>query len=120
RTWLMAIRFIESLGIPGLKSGLTKFQMAMNLSILGICEPPTIDEIAIWIWDHPELGAFKGLVQLGFRLQNLQCVRAALTIVQDHIDFFASKAELEIMHNGPLSTEHLLCKNIRWINRIPE
>lgn len=119
RTWTDGMRLFESLGINGIKTGLVKFQATNNLSYAGICEMPTIDEIATWIWDHPELGAHRGLVHCGFRLENREFVRAALTIVQDHLDFFTSTEDLAIMKSGPASTEQVLCKDVRWLKRMP-
>lgn len=118
QAWMDMVQLIEHQNLGGLQTGLAKLQLALDMVYSGICEMPTIDKLAVWIWDHPQLGAFKGLLHCGFRLQNLDGVRITLTIVQDHIDFFMSSEDKNCLHTPPGSTKHGMCKVLHWINQI--
>ncbi|EIM83907.1 uncharacterized protein STEHIDRAFT_45107, partial [Stereum hirsutum FP-91666 SS1] len=120
-TWLAALTLLtKKLQIDGFRSGLTALQTANNLVFLGICEPPSADTVAQWIWEHPGLGAFKGLQSLGFQLHNRDHVRVAFRAFYDHLDQHLSLEMKAVLGFGTLFVEHVLCKHKRWATRIKE
>ncbi|KAF8177321.1 hypothetical protein K438DRAFT_1606436 [Mycena galopus ATCC 62051] len=119
-SWTATIAMIRSLGIPGIKGlGLTTLQLANNLALLKICSPPSAAEMGAWIAENPGLGAFKGLVLLGFniRASDPLTTRAAFQICYDHCDRYLSKEDKELLGFGAIFVEHLLCKVQRWQER---
>lgn len=100
------------LKLNGFKDGLTSMQFANNLVALDLCHPPTIDELAEWIQKHPEKGAFKGLVLLGFQIENRPSnwVKAALQCVLDHLTATLATEDKYILRFGTIFVEHVLCK----------
>ncbi|KAI0037699.1 hypothetical protein FA95DRAFT_1471579, partial [Auriscalpium vulgare] len=117
-TWAEALNFIEKLDLPGLKTGLTKFQTAVNLVFSHIIEPPTIDDIAVWMFTHKGFGSYRGLQKCGFALDTLDSVTAALLIVQDHMEQLTDD-DKELLYPGPIFIEHCLCKIARWTKNLP-
>jgi hypothetical protein len=77
----------KELMLHGFKDGLTNLQFANNLATLGLCQEPTVDEMAAWIFEHQEKGAFKGLLALGFKIQGrpVHWTKAAFQCVYDHL-----------------------------------
>ncbi|WP_238584580.1 hypothetical protein, partial [Staphylococcus aureus] len=61
-------------------------QFANNLALEGICRKPTIDEMSDWISRHTKLGAYQGLLLLGFNLKGRDWVEAAFRVVYTHLD----------------------------------
>ena len=118
RTWRETLNFIYDLDVSPFHSGLTAFQMANNLAILGICHPPTPLEIVEWMDENRGLGAFRGLEQLGFTLSTLETIYAAFMIVYDHLDHFLIDRDRDILKFGAMLVEHILCKVVRWEDRV--
>ncbi|KAJ6622853.1 hypothetical protein B0H10DRAFT_1787539, partial [Mycena sp. CBHHK59/15] len=120
RSWAEALELVQQLGFDGVKdSGLTTLQFANNLVLLGICRPPTADEMAIWISENPKLGAFKALKALGFNLaeNDLLLTRIAFRVVYDHFENFLIPADKLLLGFGAIFVEHVLCKITRWQDR---
>ncbi|KAJ7045949.1 hypothetical protein C8F04DRAFT_1066822 [Mycena alexandri] len=123
RTWLDAVQMIRSLGIDGVKgNGLTTLQLANNLVLLGICVEPTAAQMGAWIADNPGLGAFKGLVLLGFKINESDpaAIHAAFQVFYNHLDTYLSDDDKRLFTFGAIFVEHLLCKVQRWHERYAE
>lgn len=118
-TWLEALQAINRLGIDGLKDSLIALQTANDLVHLNVCSPPDVATISTWIWEHPGLGAFKGLASLGFKLLNRDHVRVAFQCIYDHLDRQLSMDDKRDLGFGTIFVEHLLCKCKRWTKRVP-
>ncbi|KAK6981348.1 hypothetical protein R3P38DRAFT_3234369 [Favolaschia claudopus] len=109
KSWADALRFILDLKVLGFQSGLTPLQFANNLVFLGICMPPSPEEVGAWIASNKTLGAFNGLTHLGFNLSTgYTSVVAAYLMVYNHLDTH------QRLGFGTLFVEHLLCKVGRW------
>ncbi|CAK5267931.1 unnamed protein product [Mycena citricolor] len=122
-SWTEAIDFIVSLEITGMKDkGLTTLQCANNLVILGVCTPPSPEEMAAWIAENGSLGAFNGLLRLGFSLtmKDKIGVRAAFLLVYRHLDKHMTKRDKETTGFGAIFVENFLCKVERWEHRFEE
>ncbi|KAJ6609394.1 hypothetical protein B0H10DRAFT_1813839 [Mycena sp. CBHHK59/15] len=122
-SWLEAVEMIQSFGINGVKgNGLTTLQLANNLVFLGICVEPTAAQMGAWIADNPTLGAFKGLVLLGFNISASDPVatQVAFQVFYDHCERFLSPADKALLGFGAIFVEHLLCKVQRWQERYSE
>ncbi|KAF8207891.1 hypothetical protein K438DRAFT_1814542 [Mycena galopus ATCC 62051] len=120
RKWLEGLQMIQSLGINGVKgNGLTTLQLANNLAFLNICAHPTAAEMGAWIAENPTLGAFKGLVLLGFKIHASDPIRirVAFEVYYNHLDSFLSKEDKELIGFGAIFAEHLLCNDQRWSER---
>ncbi|KAF8057995.1 hypothetical protein FPV67DRAFT_1428995 [Lyophyllum atratum] len=120
KSWSSCIRMLTGLAISGFKSGLTVMQTANALAHAEIVESPTLSELADWIWQNSHLGAFAGLVALGYKLPNRKAVYVALTIVFNHLDKHLTQLDKNILGFGTIFLEHLLCKVSRWTKRIAE
>ncbi|KAF8151212.1 hypothetical protein K438DRAFT_1865080 [Mycena galopus ATCC 62051] len=110
RKWLEGLQMIQSLGINGVKgNGLTTLQLANNLAFLNICAHPTAAEMGAWIAENPTLGAFKGLVLLGFKIHASDPIgiRVAFEVYYNHLDSFLSKEDKELIGFGAIFAEHL-------------
>ncbi|KAJ7041261.1 hypothetical protein C8F04DRAFT_947539 [Mycena alexandri] len=119
-SWSDTINMIRSLNIPGIKGlGLTTLQLANNLALLNICTPPDAAEMGTWIGENPKLGAYKGLVLLGFKLRASDplATRAAFQVFYDHCERNLTQADKELLGFGAIFVEHLLCKVQRWQDR---
>jgi len=104
------------LKLHGFKTGLTSLQFANNLVSLGLCQPPTVDEIAQWIFEHKDKGAFKGLLALGFKIDGrpAQWTKAAFQCVHDHLSATLSQEDCNELRYGTIFIEHILCKVSRF------
>ncbi|KAF8970783.1 hypothetical protein BDZ97DRAFT_1646413, partial [Flammula alnicola] len=115
KAWLEAVTFLEELGVSGFASGLTPFQTANMLAILGLCKMPTPEEMAIWIAAHPDKGAWHQLVDLGFVADNSTTnMRAAFLAYHRFLDQHLSSGDQALLHFSPIFSEHFLCKTKRW------
>ncbi|KAJ7103978.1 hypothetical protein B0H15DRAFT_766670 [Mycena belliarum] len=119
-SWKEGLDFIQEFGFYGLKSdGLTTLQLANNLVLLGVCDPPEPETMAAWIAEKGDLGAFKGLRHLGFNLQQSDplATRAAFLCVYDHLAEHLSAEDKAALGFGVIFVEHALCKIQRWSYR---
>ncbi|KAF5373223.1 hypothetical protein D9757_010568 [Collybiopsis confluens] len=121
RSFTYTLDFIHSLDLHAFRSGLTPFQTTINLCLLGLCLPPTLDELADFISQNNTLGAYNGLVELGFSPSNWSDIRCALHIIHDHFQSHLCDADAQSLsfadHSG-IMIEHVLCKVARYCNRI--
>jgi hypothetical protein len=117
-SWSSALRFILDLNVLGFQSGLTPLQFANNLVFLGICDAPDPFEVANWIASNKSLGAYNGLVKLGFSLTGYASIDIAYTAVYKHLEANLSDDDKERLGFGTLFVEHLLCKVGRWEYRL--
>ncbi|KAJ7734871.1 hypothetical protein B0H16DRAFT_1577418 [Mycena metata] len=117
-SWADGLRFILDLRVVGFQSGLTPLQFANNLVFLGICQAPEPQEVADWIASNKSLGAYNGLVKLGFVLTGYSSIIAAYMIVFQHLDTYLSGADKAALGFSALFVEHLLCKVGRWEYRL--
>jgi hypothetical protein len=118
--WRQAIDFVRSFQFDGVKgAGLTTLQLANNLVLLGICDPPEPEEMGLWISENPGLGAFKGLEALGFVLPDADALltQIAFQCVYIHLQDNLSDDDKEILGFGVIFVEHVLCKVARWEDR---
>jgi hypothetical protein len=60
----MLTELSKEVKLNGFNTGLTRLQFANNLVILGLCQPPTVAEIAEWIHRNPTKGADKPAIAL--------------------------------------------------------
>jgi hypothetical protein len=116
KTWLEALIFLEGLGVSGFGSGLTPFQTANMMTILGLCKMPTPEEMAIWIAAHPDKGAWNQLVNLGFVADksNSEAIRASFLAYHYFLEQHLSSSDQALLHFSPIFSEHFLCKTKRW------
>jgi hypothetical protein len=119
-TFTEALDMIKDLNkkikLNGFKRGLTNLQFANNLVCLGRCQPPTVGEIADWIFKNPKKGAFKGLVALGFNIvgRPAHWTKAAFQVVLDHLQATLSLEDRNLLVFGTIFLEHVLCKVSRF------
>ena len=118
KTWRDYLSNITRLSIPGFKQGLTVFQLVNYLVFLGIARMPTCSDLADFIHSNRRLGAFHGLESLGFVMKNRASVHAAFMCVHQHLDRHLTQADKELLGFGPIFTEHLLCKVVRWTRHV--
>ncbi|KAK7029298.1 hypothetical protein R3P38DRAFT_3267066 [Favolaschia claudopus] len=117
KKWKETLDFIQSFEFYGMKSdGLTTLQLANNMALLGICEHPQAEEMAAWIAEKGELGAYKGLKHLGFNLNGSDplATRAAFLCLYNHLDTHLSVEDKKTLGFGVIFCEHVLCKVQRW------
>ena len=119
RGWKDGLDFVTGLGINGFGRGLTSLQFANNLWIAGLVAEPSIVDIVSWIHVHRNLGASKGLGQLGFTIKTFTDLHAAFVAVYDHLDNHLSTEDKKILHFGTIFVEHILCKVSRWGKLLP-
>ncbi|KAF9029209.1 hypothetical protein BDP27DRAFT_1246740 [Rhodocollybia butyracea] len=120
-TFSYTLDFIQALGLDGFRTGLTSFQTTVNLCFKSICLPPTIDELVSFIAQNSGLGAYNGLVELGFCLSNKAEIRCALRIIYDHLEHHLSPTDAELLAfttHSWIVIEHILCKVARYTNRV--
>lgn len=122
RTWKEALELMTSLNIAGFKNGLTTLQSANLLAFAGIVQPPDAMIMGAWIHHHNDLGAYRGLQALGFRLSDISSVVAAFLIVHNHLNKNLSEEDSLILgfDSGfsTIAVEHILCKVTRWQGRL--
>ena len=118
RPWREALDFVQSLGIKGFSSGLTPLQFANNLWVTGIVGDPSAIDMVSWLQANRDLGAARGLRQLGFQLNTFKDFLAAFLVVHGHLEENLSTEDKEILHFGVIFIEHLLCKISRWKVRL--
>ena len=122
RAWSDVSILLENLDITGFGSGLTPFQLANHLVAFKIVDPPTVTDIADWIYKNPKLGAFHGLKDLGFSVspKNLMSVRGAFTCIYRFFEEHLTEQDKSLLFFGPIFMEHLLCKLPRWKFRLTD
>jgi hypothetical protein len=123
RTWTAARNFAKNTQIKGFASGLTPMQFANNLAILGICKPPSSEEMAdvLRLKDHRNKGAVKGLVYLKLlpdtdsvdKMEIQQALETLHTHFTNHLSE-DDKSLIDYERVPFIIIEHLLCKVIRW------
>ncbi|KAJ7173157.1 hypothetical protein C8R46DRAFT_1344751 [Mycena filopes] len=118
KTWADALRFILDLGVLGFQTGLTPLQLANNLVFLGICEPPEAMEVGDWVAHNKSLGAYNGLVHLGFSMTGYTSIVSAYMVVYSHLDTYLCADDKQRLGFGALFVEHVLCKVGRWEGRL--
>ncbi|THU79241.1 hypothetical protein K435DRAFT_560851, partial [Dendrothele bispora CBS 962.96] len=121
RTWGKTLTWIHELDVDGFKSGLTPLQATNNLSLAGICHPPSLDEILAFVWRNKALGAYRGLVESNFDVFSFAAVKASLLLIFTHINNSLSSSAKEIFDFDRfpwMFVEHALCKVSRYINRV--
>ncbi|KAJ7701592.1 hypothetical protein B0H17DRAFT_1128365 [Mycena rosella] len=117
-SWASALRFILDLRVLGFQSGLTPLQFTNNLVFLGICNAPDPYEVANWIASNKSLGAYNGLLRLGFALTGYASIVITYMVVYNHLETYLSADDKQRLGFGTLFVEHLLCKVGRWEYRL--
>ncbi|KAJ7641396.1 hypothetical protein FB45DRAFT_738642 [Roridomyces roridus] len=122
-SWLAAHKWVVDAKINGFGPGsLGALQFANNLTLLGVASPPSPVEMAQWISDHQDKGAFCGLQVLGFQLEQKNAspsaVRVAFLCVYAWLDNFLTTDDKLVLDFGPIFVEQLLCKVGRWCRRL--
>jgi hypothetical protein len=102
--------------LEGFKEGLTHLQFLNNLVALGMCQPPSVGQMAEFVDEHHDKGAYIGLQVLGFRLDGrpTNWVQAALQCVYDHLDATLAPEDRKLLIFGTIFLEHVLCKVVRF------
>jgi len=118
QTWGYYHRMVKGLNIPGFQQGLTVFQLVNYLVFLGIAKMPEWTEVADFVAENRNKGAFRGLEKLGFHLTDSASVRAAFYCVHQHLEEYLTEEDKRILGFSPLFTEHLLCKVVRWAKHL--
>lgn len=120
RSWGYYHRMVKDLNIRGFQQGLTVFQLANYLVFSGIATMPHWSEVADFIADNRQKGAFRGLERLGFNMPDTSSVRAAFYCVHHHLEEYLTEEDKRILGFSVLFTEHLLCKVVRWSKHLDE
>ena len=115
--------FVAGLGLSGFGSSgnftLTGLQTVNNLVFLGICQPPSIEDMVTIISGmRANAGAKAGLSILGFQIQTRDLLKVAFTTVYKYLHFYLTDEDKEDLGFGVIFVEHLLCKVGRWVNRL--
>lgn len=118
RSWRYYHDMVKKLNIPGFQQGLTVFQLTNYLVFLGIATMPHWSEIADFISENRQKGAFRSLEKLGFRLTDLSSVHAAFYCIHQHLDQYLTADDKGVLGFSPIFTEHLLCKIVRWAKHL--
>jgi hypothetical protein len=102
----------KKIKLNGFKCGLTNLQLANNLICLGFCQPPTVGEIADWIFKNLKKGAFKSLVALGFNIVGWPAhwTKTMFQVVLDHLQAALSLKDCNLLVFGIIFLMHVLCK----------
>jgi hypothetical protein len=101
--------------LKGFMSGLTPLQFCYSMVALKVCVVPTEEQLGDFVSRNRKLGAFSGLVHLGFQIQDrgANWVKAAFKIVHAHLRATLAKEDSEELEFSPILTEHILCKLAR-------
>lgn len=118
RPWDYYHRMVKELNIPGFQQGLTVFQLSNYLVFLGIATMPSCSEVAEFISENRQKGAFRGLEKLGFHMVDLSHVQSAFYCIHHHLDQHLTEDDKKILGFSPILTEHLLCKVVRWADHL--
>ena len=116
--WNEGMDFIMNLGLPGFKTGLTLLQLINGLTFSSVLTHPTPSDITSWIYSNPNLGAQRGLTEVGFVLANQGFVHAAFMCIYDHMDRHLTSEDKKLLGFGPIFVEQVLCKVVRWDRRL--
>ncbi|KAH8085978.1 hypothetical protein BXZ70DRAFT_866853, partial [Cristinia sonorae] len=111
-SWNEMQAWIVSQDVPIFRNGLTLMQFTNNLALSGICEKPTIAEMSSWISKNRKLGAYYGLLILGFNLQHgtQEWIQSAFTALYSHLDQHLSAVDKATLRFDVIFVEHILCK----------
>ncbi|KAL6308947.1 hypothetical protein BKA93DRAFT_724630 [Sparassis latifolia] len=117
KSWSETFKWAQETKLPLLHSSLTLVQFTNNLALYGICKDPELEEMCAFISKHGEKGGFQGLNVLGFNVSkpdHAPWVRAAFTVIYDHLDTHLSPENKETLHFGVMFLEHFFCKVSRY------
>ena len=117
-TWLDGLEFLVGCKLDGFKNGLTLLQTVNNMTFQSVLTMPTHNGITTWIGANPNLGAYRGLSELGFSLAHEGFMRVAVKIVHDHMDQYLTDADKQLLGFGYIFVEQVLCKIVRWDYRL--
>ncbi|KAL0569757.1 hypothetical protein V5O48_012200 [Marasmius crinis-equi] len=104
--------------IIGFGSGsVTQMQVANYFAIEGLCQHLTAENMAM-ITAENEKGALKGLLKLGFSIQNAlpDTISLAFRCMYDFLDHHLSSEDKKTLGFNAIFVKHLLCKISRWDN----
>ncbi|KAE9383357.1 hypothetical protein BT96DRAFT_761752, partial [Gymnopus androsaceus JB14] len=107
----------KDIGIAGFGSGITQMQFANTIALLGLCNLPSCDTMAVIVRANKRMGAFEGLQRLGLQVdaQSVEThVQAAFRCVYDALDHMLTGPDKQILCFNAIFVEHLLCKVSRW------
>ncbi|KAL0064222.1 hypothetical protein AAF712_008802 [Marasmius tenuissimus] len=116
-----ALALGSSIRVDGFgEKSLTNLQLANTLALLGVCQHPTVEEIAAVAFNLKK-GALTGLSILGYNGEhNLESVTQAFRCVYDFLDMHLSTDDKKVLHFGTIFLEHILCKLVRWCRKFPD
>ncbi|KAG1891669.1 uncharacterized protein F5891DRAFT_964263 [Suillus fuscotomentosus] len=114
--WVQAKDWILQQKLHCFSSGLTPFQFCNNLVALGICNPPTAEEMGSWIGGNRRLGAFQGLKILGFNIdaRGPKFGQTAFQSFHAHLEQHLHPSDKLDLTFSTIFSEHLLCKIFRY------
>jgi hypothetical protein len=119
KSWAEAYEFITSLQLEPFKNSLSTYQLANNLALADIVKHPTSTDVTAWMDKHKNLGACRGLKRLGFKPTDRGSIDGAFQCVQDHLEhYLVNTNNLDVQDHGAMDIEHLLCKVVRWEDRL--
>ncbi|KAL1685215.1 hypothetical protein GGG16DRAFT_66752, partial [Schizophyllum commune] len=107
------ISLLSSLRITGVQSGITLMQAANNCTLLGLCQPPSVEDMAI-IALSINRGATAGMQALGLAPRDRPAYIAAFRLIYHYLDSHLSDQDKETLSFNPIFVEHLLCKVQRF------
>jgi len=117
-TWADGLKMLVDLNLDGFKSGLTLLQTVNNLVYESVLIEPTGNAITTWMADNRDLGAYRGLSELGFMLIHDGFMRVAVRLLHDHMDRYLTTEDKAILDFGYIFVEQILCKVVRWNYRL--
>lgn len=116
--WRSVLELLLNLNICGFQSGLTVFQLANNITLLGLATMPTAYNVADWVDNNQNLGAFRALQSLGFTMKTSGAVWCAFDTVYTHLEAHLLDEDKNDVGFSPIFVEHVLCKIVRWRGRL--
>ncbi|RXW12133.1 hypothetical protein EST38_g13721, partial [Candolleomyces aberdarensis] len=119
KSWKEALEMVHGLRISGI-GGLTALQLVNSLALFGVVDMPDQRTLADWIWERPQLGAFRGLEAIGFNIVNTNAARFSFNLVYSHLDQAMSNEDKDLIGFSTIFVEHLLCKVVRWDRRLKQ
>lgn len=118
RTWSDGLQLLIDLKLDGFKTGLTLLQTVNNFVYASILTGPTSDAITTWMSINRDLGAYRGLSEMGFMLVHDGFMRVAVQLLYNHMDRHLTTEDKTILDFGYIFVEQSLCKIVRWDYRL--
>ncbi|KAL1726296.1 hypothetical protein EV714DRAFT_174191, partial [Schizophyllum commune] len=112
-TYRAIVSMAAGLRISGAQSGVTLMQLANNCVLLNLCQPPSVDDMAVMALTVNR-GATAGMRALGLYPNSRATYIAAFRLIHNYLDSHLSGADQATLSFDPIFVEHLLCKVQRF------